>query len=697
MRAKYVSIAISVVAISIVAISYHLQLKELFISQSQDMLKSELSIQAELAADKINYNLANLQKQFIEIGQTEGYERMTKPQGDEKAMSSQLIDSPFLGMALLTPDPTWTPMWVSLNSEIHDKWSKIFLTQVWGQLPYSRLDDVSSFWYKVPNKDSGFSWALIQKVKIPTTELPEKGDDNQAKPAILVGFLPEAILAEMSSSIQDTSNEVYVVDNYNQTLYHSDLNYLGESLPQYKELENASATLQEFTNTEGMAYIGTKRPLANTNLFLYYGVPAPTPLVFSNKTLSLHIFIWALVVLAVVAFFIFFQNQSEKWVTDVKKLFKKWNANKNLQAEAKEFSQLGVLEPDVKQLKHWIQEQHQDLQTENYGLQQELKNLKETSSVQDQNLLQSLKRPIMLSLGSLQVLKQKNKAFAQTEEFLQVEQTLRSLKERVDMSVNSESTSSEFFLSEVLSECIQTQKDLIDRLGVQLEPHISERLSLTDVKSRWMAVLSQILLELYDWVELSTNKKIQINFLVEGDQPALVFKLSGCSLNPVDIQSINESDFSNMNNPTWKLIGQSLMRMNLGFNINMQAEITELKLLIPNHKVANFALAEKLQNVETSVMEASHKAEPSNEPKPPKAPEPESAKTDIYEITEEDIDLDSFKVIPTQTNKQPIKAQQPGEHDSFVSGTEIGQAPLFSDEEMQEIRKQIEEAKKGKS
>ena len=58
MRAKYVSIAISVVAISIVAISYHLQLKELFVSQSEDMLKTELSIQADLAADKINYNLA---------------------------------------------------------------------------------------------------------------------------------------------------------------------------------------------------------------------------------------------------------------------------------------------------------------------------------------------------------------------------------------------------------------------------------------------------------------------------------------------------------------------------------------------------------------------------------------------------------------------------------------------------------------
>lgn len=695
MRAKYVSIAISVVAISIVAISYHLQLKELFISQSEDMLKSELSIQADLAADKINYSLANLQKQFIEIGQTEGYERMTKPQDDEKAMSSQLIDSPFLGMALLTPDPTWTPMWVSLNSDVYDKWSKVFLTQIWGQLPYSRLDDASGFWYKVPNKDSGFSWALIQKVKIPTTELPEKGEQVQAKPAILVGFLPEAILAEMSSSVQDTANEVYMVDNYNQTLYHSDLNYLGETLPQYKTLENASANLKEFTNTEGQAFIGTKRALVGTNLFLYYGIPAPHAMVFSNKALFLNIFIWALVVLAVVVFFVFFQNQSEKWAADVKKLFKKWNTNKNLQAEAKEFSQLGELESEVKQLKHWIQEQQQELQTENYGLQQQLKSLKETSTVQDQNLLQSLKRPIMLSLGSLQVLKQKNKAFAQTEEFLQVEQTLRSLKERVDMSVSSESTASEFFLSEVLSECIQTQKDLIDRLGVQLEPHISQRLSLTDVKSRWMAVLSQILLELYDWVELSTDKKIQVSFVVEGEQPALIFKLSGCSLSPVDVQSINESDFSNLNNPTWKLIGQSLMRMNIGFNIHMQSENTELKLLIPNHKVANFALVEKLQKFETLETKTEEPPAQPQTVEPPKPPD--SSKTDIYEITEDDIDLDSFKVIPTQTNKQPIKAQHPSEHDSFVSGTEIGQAPLFSDEEMQEIRKQIEEAKKGKS
>ena len=190
-------------------------------------------------------------------------------------------------------------------------------------------------------------------------------------------------------------------------------------------------------------------------------------------------------------------------------------------------------------------------------------------------------------------------------------------------------------------------------------------------------------------------------FVVEGEQPALVFKLSGCSLSPVDVQSINESDFSNLNNPTWKLIGQSLMRMNIGFNIQMQSDYTELKLLVPNHKVANFALVEKLQNFEAVETQAeSNQVQTQSQPQevePPKPPVPEDSKTDIYEITEDDIDLDSFKVIPTQTNKQPIKAQNPGEHDSFVSGTEIGQAPLFSDEEMQEIRKQIEEAKKGKS
>lgn len=707
MRVKYVSIAISIVAISIVAISYHLQVKELFMVQSKDMLKSELAIQAELVSDKLKYNLTNLQKQFIEIGQTEGYQRLSSPQDGDKAMSSQLVESPFLGMALLSPDPTWTPMWVSLNSEVLNRWSKVFLTQLWGQLPYSRLDDVKSFWYKVPTKNSGFTWALIQKVQIPTTELPEKGDEIATKPAILVGFLDEAAFANLMSSIDSDENEIYVVDNYKHTLYHKDLNYLGETLPQYSSFDDQTPQeLTKFTNSMGDEFVGIKKPISNTNLFLYYGVPAPSGLILSNQLIGLNIFIWALVVIALILFFTLYQNKSDKWLSNLKKLLKKWNSNKSLDTDSQDFEHVGGLESELKQLKSWIYESQQDVQSENYNLQQQLKSLKETSTVQDQNLLQSLKRPIMLSLGSLQVLKQKNKAFAQTDEFHQVEQTLRSLKERVDMSVNTDTNDSEFFLAEVLHECLKTQKDLTDRMGVKLEVHVSEKLSLTDVKTRWLAVLSQIMLELYDWVELSTSKTIQVNFMVDGDQPMLNFKLSNCGLNPVDIQSINERNYSELSHSTWKLICQSLQRMNLGLQIVSFSDQAEVKITIPSHKISNFALVDSVKTSEptpepkTEISEERDESSPKAEEILSQTP---SQKTDIYEITEDDIDLDSFKVIPTQTPQQhqtppqAPPASKQGEHDSFVSGTEIGQAPLFSDEELLEIKKQIEEAKKGKS
>lgn len=695
MRVNFVSIAISIIAVTVIAISYHTQTKNFFIDQASEQVESQLKIQTDQALSKLKYELSRLQKDFIELGQVEGYERMSQPKDGTGAVSAQLQDSRFLGLALLTPDPTWSPLWVSLNPQIQTQWSKVFLTQLWGQLPYARLEEGKSFWYKVPFKDSNFYWALIQKVKIPTTELPVKGETSESKPAILVGFLAHDSVADLATSIVGDDTDVFVVDNYSQTLYHSDLNYLGESLPEYSGFESLSqAESTEYTNVNNEKMLGMRRPLASSNLYVIYGVKAPEKIALTQKLFLIHALVWLIVVLGLVGFFLFYQKDQDKKIINIKKLLKTWNTDKNIRIENDEFERLGELQPQIKELKSWIEQKNHILEDENLKLKDDLTKHKESSHLQDQSLLQSLKRPLMLSLGSLQVIKQKNKMLAQTEEFLQIEQTIRSLKERIDMSVSTQgdSTQAEFFLAEVIHECIKTQQDLTSRLGVYINVNLSEKLSIIDNSSRWIAVLSQVLLELYDWIELSTDKTIEMNFNITDDQPVISFQLSNCGLNPFDIQSINEGSFSELNNPTWKLIGQSLSRMQLGFKVESNDNNAKINIYIPAEKIGNFALVESSRKAVEKIQIEEDAAFTEKQI----ASYEKQKSTDFYEISEDDIDLDSFKVIPTQTSKATTTSSS-AEHDSFVSGTEIGQAPLFSDEELQDIQRQIEEAKKNKS